>query len=94
MTVVMASLVTFDPDEVFMISQLATEVGVTRGAATSWVNSRLAKGVIEPPIFSLNLQDNKIVRVWTTEQGQRMVSLYRSQRGTPVFATTKDVVPA
>ena len=49
----MAPTVTVNPNEVFVVGDLAKAAGVTRHVARYWVDRRLAKGMIPAPLFSL-----------------------------------------
>lgn len=72
--------VTIDPDALFVLADLAPAVGVTRAAARGWLLTHLAKGTIPDPVLSVRVGDGREVKIWTAEQGEQIVALYRAER--------------
>ena len=58
--------VTFNPDDVALVPDIAKAIGVDPGSARAWVNRRLKLDDpnIPNPLFTLNMGRNHTMHVW------------------------------
>lgn len=74
--------VTFDPQDITLMTDIAKEVGVGLTVARTWVLRRLAdtNSPIPRPLFTLAVGNNNSMMVWSPKDGRKIVAAYRAQR--------------
>lgn len=80
----MANLtVTFDPDKVMYLSDIARAAGLAEASALRhWMNRRTGRGDMPDPLFTLRMAGDNSLVVYSQESGLQIAQLYRNFRHT------------
>ena len=76
--------VTFDPQDIILMSDIAREVGVGVTVARTWILRRLANPSVNPklppPLFTMYAGGNNNIMVWRPKDGKKIIATYKHFR--------------
>ena len=67
----------FDPDNIYTIPYIAKQVGVTITSVISFMRRRPE---LPEPLFTLDLRNGKTLPIWSAEDGENIVRIYKEFR--------------